>query len=185
MKRGNQLSRFTNDNSQLVHLDLSPPLSLSLTCTMTSATFTALTWKRFTATAIASTTKSSSTSQLFIPKSLSQRRTIASSSFFHQRQQAHSSSTITKTSPVSAPTPVPTSTPSSASPLADLTAEPTETQLPILPRPLGQKEPPTTAQKTWQEKKEEMLDRGKRLEKRKALYVSFRSFRSIPFDELV
>ncbi|GHJ85782.1 hypothetical protein NliqN6_2184 [Naganishia liquefaciens] len=42
-------------------------------------------------------------------------------------------------------------------------------ELPILPRPLGVIDPPTTASKTWQEKKEELLDRERHLAKRKAL----------------
>jgi hypothetical protein len=47
----------------------------------------------------------------------------------------------------------------------------TETDLPILPRPLGVQDPPSTASKTWQEKKEELLDRERHLAKRKALLV--------------
>lgn len=42
-------------------------------------------------------------------------------------------------------------------------------ELPILPRPLGVIDPPSTASKTWQEKKEELLDRERHLAKRKAL----------------
>jgi hypothetical protein len=41
--------------------------------------------------------------------------------------------------------------------------------LPILPRPLGVQDPPSTASKTWQEKKDELLDRDRHLAKRKAL----------------
>lgn len=52
----------------------------------------------------------------------------------------------------------------------------TVTDLPILPRPLGVQEPPSTASKTWQEKKEELLDRERHLAKRKALLVILRFF---------
>ncbi|KAG8942835.1 Mitochondrial ATPase complex subunit atp10 [Tulasnella sp. 424] len=41
--------------------------------------------------------------------------------------------------------------------------------LPILPRALGVPKPPTAEARSWQEKKEEMLDRDKHLEKRKFL----------------
>ncbi|KAJ9115695.1 hypothetical protein QFC20_001022 [Naganishia adeliensis] len=41
--------------------------------------------------------------------------------------------------------------------------------LPILPRPLGVQDPPSTASKTWQEKKDELLDRDRHMAKRKAL----------------
>jgi hypothetical protein len=47
----------------------------------------------------------------------------------------------------------------------------TATDLPVLPRPLGVQDPPSTASKTWQEKKEELLDRERHLAKRKALLV--------------
>lgn len=43
--------------------------------------------------------------------------------------------------------------------------------LPLLQRPLGVKEPPTTVPKTRKEQMEEMLDQNKRMEHRRHLYV--------------
>ncbi|KAJ9125214.1 hypothetical protein QFC22_000168 [Naganishia vaughanmartiniae] len=52
---------------------------------------------------------------------------------------------------------------------ADTSATTPAPPLPILPRPLGVQDPPSTASKTWQEKKDELLDRDRHLAKRKAL----------------
>jgi hypothetical protein len=83
---------------------------------------------------------------------------------------ASSSSTIPST-----PEPSPaTAAPAAPNPLSEMTSlsSPSDPKpLPILPRPLGQRDPPTTAEKTWQETKEELMDQGKRMEKRRALSV--------------
>ncbi|KAG9011440.1 Mitochondrial ATPase complex subunit atp10 [Tulasnella sp. 427] len=61
---------------------------------------------------------------------------------------------------------------SSKSPSEPVVSEedgPSLAPLPILPRALGVPKPPTAAPRSWQEKKEELLDRDKHLEKRKLL----------------
>ena len=65
--------------------------------------------------------------------------------------------------------PTTTSTKPAQKPQPGPSPESPSSPLPYLPRPLGVSEPPHTKSKTWQEKKEELLDRDRHIAKRKAL----------------
>ncbi|KAG8899012.1 Mitochondrial ATPase complex subunit atp10 [Tulasnella sp. 417] len=70
----------------------------------------------------------------------------------------------------SKPTPPPEKTSKApAEPTVSEEDGPSLAPLPILPRALGVSKPPSAEPRSWQEKKEEMLDREKHLEKRKFL----------------
>ncbi len=58
---------------------------------------------------------------------------------------------------------------STPAPLTDPSEPDSPAPLPFLPRPLGVATPPTTLSKTWQQKKEELMDQDLRLAKRREL----------------
>jgi ATPase complex subunit ATP10 len=68
-------------------------------------------------------------------------------------------------------TPSTTKSKSAPAPSSTTSQTPPRSPLPYLPRPLGVPEPPNTKSKTWQEKKEELLDKERHIAKRKALSV--------------
>lgn len=57
-----------------------------------------------------------------------------------------------------------------------------EDGLPMLRRPLGVTEKPTSLKKTWEETKEELMDQEKRMEKRKHLCVILLLIGAVPSD---
>ena len=59
--------------------------------------------------------------------------------------------------------------------LAEVKSDDDAIPLPLLQRPLGLKDPPTTTQMTRKEHLNEMLDQNKRMDKRRHLYILFPS----------